>query len=208
MTDQAAVRIARPADVPALAQVLADAFADDPVMRFLVPDGHRYRERLARLFRADLRSMVRLRATWVATAHDGRVAGVGVWAPPNRWKLSPVEGARMALPALWALGRNVVRATRAYATFDRVHPARPAHWYLSTLGTAPSHQGTGVGGRLLRAVLDRCDEEGLGAYLESSKLENVPYYARFGFQARGEVHLPDGGPTIVPMWRDPVPRSP
>jgi hypothetical protein len=51
-------------------------------------------------------------------------------------------------------------------------------------------------------VLDRCDREGLGAYLESSKEKNIPYYQRFGFTVTGEITLPDG-PNVWPMWRDP-----
>jgi hypothetical protein len=51
-------------------------------------------------------------------------------------------------------------------------------------------------------MLVRCDEAGLGAYLESSKPENVPYYQRFGFAVTGQIDLPDG-PPLWPMWRAP-----
>jgi hypothetical protein len=54
---------------------------------------------------------------------------------------------------------------------------------------------------LMRSGLDRCDAEHAPAYLESSKPENVPYYTRFGFEVTGEIPLPDGGPTLIPMWR-------
>lgn len=203
MARSSAVRLARADEVGRLSEVLADAFDDDPVMRFLVPGGDRYRARLARLFRIELRSMLRLGGTWVVDDGDGHVQGVAVWAPPDRWKQSSAAAVWAALPALRVFGRSIRRAIAALGAMAYAHPEEPHHWYLSTLGTAAAHQGKGVGGQLLRTVLDRCDDQGLPAYLESSKPENLPYYARFGFEPRGELELSPGGPTIVPMWRDP-----
>jgi predicted N-acetyltransferase YhbS len=84
---------------------------------------------------------------------------------------------------------------------DKTHPREP-HWYLAVLGTDPPHQGKGVGAALMTPVLARCDAEGTGAYLESSKPDNVPYYERFGFRVTGQIDMPKG-PTMWPMWRDP-----
>jgi hypothetical protein len=55
----------------------------------------------------------------------------------------------------------------------------------------------------MQPVLDTCDAEGIGAYLESSKESNVPFYERHGFRVTGEIVIPDG-PTLWAMWRDPV----
>jgi hypothetical protein len=55
----------------------------------------------------------------------------------------------------------------------------------------------------MRSRLARCDAEYCPAYLESTKLENVPYYERFGFTVTREIVLPDGGPTMWAMWRAP-----
>lgn len=55
----------------------------------------------------------------------------------------------------------------------------------------------------MRSSLARCDGEYCPAYLESTKAENLPYYRRFGFAVTGEIVLPEGGPTLWPMWRDP-----
>jgi hypothetical protein len=51
--------------------------------------------------------------------------------------------------------------------------------------------------------LDRCDAEYAPAYLESSNPDNIPYYQRFGFEVTGELALPEGGPSLWPMWRAP-----
>ncbi len=55
----------------------------------------------------------------------------------------------------------------------------------------------------MRSGLNRCDADHAPAYLESTKPENVPYYQRFGFEVTGELTVPDGGPTMWQMWRQP-----
>jgi predicted GNAT family acetyltransferase len=70
------------------------------------------------------------------------------------------------------------------------------------VGTRPEGRGRGLASTLITAVTDRCDAEGVPAYLESSDPANVPLYERHGFSVTGEVTIVDG-PTIPLMWRDP-----
>ena len=104
---------------------------------------------------------------------------------------------------LQSFGRHTARALRFLDLVEKKHPVEP-HWYLGVLGTGPAHQGRGVGAALLQPVLEKCDREGIPAYLESSKATNIGYYERFGFAVTGEITLRDG-PTVWPMWRDPRP---
>jgi ribosomal protein S18 acetylase RimI-like enzyme len=73
------------------------------------------------------------------------------------------------------------------------------------LGTAAGSQGKGVGSAVLAPVLKRCDEDGIGAYLESSKESNIAFYNRHGFEVTRELPLPSGGPSVWLMWREPKP---
>jgi hypothetical protein len=52
-------------------------------------------------------------------------------------------------------------------------------------------------------MLRRCDEESVGAYLETGTEENVRFYSRHGFRVTDEVPLPKGPPMWL-MWRDPI----
>ena len=200
VTDQAVDR-ASAADVSPLSRALGAAFADDPVMSWLLPEATGRDARLSRLFATFLRGhFLRLGSVW--RAPDNSAAAL--WAPPGQAIVPPVRIARQ-LPAVFrTFGPRALRALRAFEHVERHHPKEP-HWYLGVLGTRPDRQGRGVGSALLRPVLGRCDAEGLPAYLESSKESNIAFYHRAGFRVLEELPLPDGGPPVWPMWREPRP---
>ena len=194
------VRAATRADTGPLAASLARAFFDDPVMSFLLPDDPTRRRRCAGFFEValDIQHLPR-----GACFTDTDRAGGSLWDPPGHWKMGWGQIARGSPKLVRSFGINVPRALRVLATIERQHPTVP-HWYLAVLGTDPIHQGKGIGSSLLAPILERCDADGVGAYLESSKESNIAFYGRHGFEVTGEISLP-GGPPVWPMWRDPRP---
>jgi GNAT superfamily N-acetyltransferase len=197
-------RLATVADVPQLVEVLARAFDDDPVACFLFRGDERRRRGLRRFFDVQLRHMY-LHEGEVWTTPD--LAGAALWGRPGKrlagwrdlWHLAPL------LRELLALGPALADAGRLFATVDRMRP-KTEHWYLATLGTDPPRQGHGVGSALLERVCRRLDDEGLPAYLESSKERNVAFYARHRFDVVGEYQVPQG-PHLWFMWRPPHPSG-
>lgn len=195
------VRPAGRADVPALSETLGKAFFDDPVMAWMLPDPDVRRRRLHRLF-AVLTTYHHLSRGGVEVALDGRdVGGAALWDPPGQWRQTTGEQLRAMPSLLRAFGLGVRRGMAVEERMSAVHPEEP-HWYLAIIGSDPTVRGKGFGNALMRSRLDRVDAEYAPAYLESSNPANVPYYERFGFEVTGEIILPDGGPTLIPMWRN------
>jgi GNAT superfamily N-acetyltransferase len=194
------VRIANQADARPLAASLARAFVDDPVMSFLIPPEASRRHRVAQYFEVALTNQ---HLPHGGCYTDTDRAGGALWDPPNQWKLRFAQMVRGAPQMVAAFRLNVPRALRVVSAIERQHPRTP-HWYLAVLGTDPIHQGKGIGSALLKPILDRCDRDGIGAYLESSKQSNIAFYNRHRFEVTGEIAFP-GGPTVWPMWRDPRP---
>lgn len=195
-------RPATRSDIGVLSHTLARAFADDPVMRWMFPaDGVR-RRRLPRLFAALTRHHhLAHGGAEVAGLTDG-IGAAALWDPPGAWQQSRTEWLKSGPAMLMAMGTAVTRGQAADDLMRRHHPEEP-HWYLAVIGTDPTVRGGGYGQALMRSRLDRCDAEHAPAYLESSNPVNVPYYERFGFEVTGEMVLPDGGPSLIPMWRQP-----
>lgn len=197
------VRLASSPERDSIAEALADAFFDDPVMSWILVDEARRSRRLEVLFRVFLRGhYLPLNTVWTTSDR----AGAALWGPPGHGIIPPSTMLRNVGGILRSLGLSSIRALRALGHVEQLHPKEP-HWYLGVLGTRKARQGQGVGSALLAPVLERCDEEGLPAYLESSKESNIAFYRRHGFEVTAEVELPGGGPKVWPMWREPRPRT-
>jgi ribosomal protein S18 acetylase RimI-like enzyme len=179
--------------------MLTRAFDDDPVARWACPNDAMRPWMLERFHGARDRQMLRAGEIWMTEGGES----AAVWAAPDGWRSSGRDDLAFARSMLHP---RLLRRTPlvGYGLFglERRHPPRPPHWYLATVGTDPDAQGRGLGSAVLAPVLEECDRDGVGAFLESSKERNVDYYARFGFRVTEEVRLPRG-PRVWPMWRDP-----
>jgi GNAT superfamily N-acetyltransferase len=194
-------RQASATDLPGMAEALALAFHDDPVMQWLFGDTAPRPMRYTKPFFAKEGGR-HLRHGHVYTLEG--TPGAAYWDPPGEWRTRPVDLLRMSPLMLVGMGGRLRNAVRGLGRMEKAHEAHPEHYYLALLGTRPDRQGEGLGSALLAPVLDRCDNEGVGAYLESSKESNIPFYRRHGFEVVGEVDFPSG-PRLWPMWRDPQP---
>jgi ribosomal protein S18 acetylase RimI-like enzyme len=184
------VRLARSDDIPALAALLARAFARDPLQAWLVGDAPERSQRMRDGWAGILRfGSARLGWTW--TTDD--LAGVAIWLPPGKRGPSVVDGLR-ELPALARLvgWRRLPLVEDAMATLDerRHRHASGPHFYLRAVGVDPDRQEAGIGSSLLRPVLDECDREEIAAYLETAVGRNVLLYERLGFDVIEELDLP------------------
>ncbi|MCX8563794.1 GNAT family N-acetyltransferase [Mycolicibacterium mucogenicum] len=195
-------RAATRADIGDLSHTLARAFADDPVMKWMIPDDRVRRRRLPRVFAA-LTKYQHLDhgGVEIASSADG-IGAAALWDPPGTWQQTRGDELRTAPIMLLTLGTAVLRGQAAAELMKKHHPEEP-HWYLAVIGSDPTVRGGGFGQALMRSRLDRVDAEHAPAYLESSNPVNVPYYERFGFEVTGEMVLPGGGPSLIPMWRQP-----
>ncbi|MBF4624746.1 N-acetyltransferase [Clavibacter sp. VKM Ac-2872] len=194
-----AIRTARTTDLDAVTRVLADAFAEDPVLAGFVPAGPRHPERLALLFAALLASGP-LPAGTVDVAVDARggILGAAVWEAPGG--IPAHRTLRQAPTFLRALGiTGAVRAAIRLRTLDRARPGLP-HWRLAEVGVGAAARGLGVGSALLAHGLARVDADGSAAYLESSTARNRALYLRNGFAELGPL-AGVAGARPVAMWR-------
>lgn len=190
-------RKATAAEARAVAETLAAAFFQDPVIGWGWPDHERRRQILPDFFEV----MVNISLDYDLVYATDDLTGAALWVPPTAPEPSAEEAEAFADSI-----RSVTRefsplVLQLFATLDAHHP-HETHFYLPIIGTRPERQGQGIGTALLAPVLERCDREQIPAYLEATSERNQALYRREGFRTIGQIPLPDG-PALWPMWREP-----
>ncbi len=82
------------------------------------------------------------------------------------------------------------------------HDPLDQHWHLGPVGVLPSHQGKGIGAKLLSRFCQEVDACLSPAYLETDADKNVRFYEQFGFEVVKETKIFDVKNRF--MWRPPV----
>lgn len=82
------------------------------------------------------------------------------------------------------------RAMAMRGTWAQKDPKEP-HWHLDPIGVLPEVQGEGVGSKMMEFYCERIDRDGIAAYHETDRDENVPFYEKFGFRVIGEELILD-----------------
>jgi GNAT superfamily N-acetyltransferase len=179
-----------------LAAALAAAFYDDPVFRWFSPEDGRRRAMLPGFFGVFVEA-------YLANGHtyaDADVVGAALWAAPERDPLGADPAFAQRLEEI--AGIDAPRLFEIVELFEAHAPEQP-HYHLQFLGVRPERQGGGIGGALMAPILERCDRDGVPAYLEATSDRNRALYERHGFRADGDIPLP-GGPALWRMWREPA----
>jgi GNAT superfamily N-acetyltransferase len=181
-------------DIPRLKAVLAEAFFEDPVLGWLMPNDTKRRARMRRFFAIELRYLALPRGQVWTTAD---LTGAALSLPPGAWRV-PL---RATLLEGGAFGGRLSRAARLGAAIEQRHPREPHH-YIRDVGILPEMQGKGLGSALMRPTLERSDREGLPAYLEASSERSAALYERLGFRLISELRV-GGSPPLRLMLRAP-----
>jgi GNAT superfamily N-acetyltransferase len=179
-----------------LSQVIADAFFDLAVSRWLIPDPAARREIFPSYFRLYVEHAL---ADGLVCTTPGQDA-VALWLPAGEEPAPPPEGYDEQLAAV--TGPWIGRFRVFDQTLEVRHPAGYAHHHLAILAVRPDRQGQGLGSALLRAHHAALDRHRIPAYLEASDLRTRRLYLAHGYaDSGGSLFLPEA--VMYPMLRPP-----
>ena len=193
------MRIATAGEIDAVTEIIALAFADDPV----------WGPALARADGSTAHHIPYWRLFVEGAVPQGLVfrsdddAAVAVWIPPGGEEMSDEQVEQLRQVVIDNLDPAAQEAMFAlWDRFDAGHPSDEPFVYLSLLATHPDHRGRGIAQALVRENLAEFDRQGIPAYLESTNPANDHRYERLGFTKIGALEGYEPGSIISTMWRD------
>ncbi|KAL4936154.1 hypothetical protein BDV06DRAFT_228150 [Aspergillus oleicola] len=156
-----------------------------------------------------------------------RVVGICWWLPPTP-KHTPVPlshrtqdvllSVRQFLANIRYFGRGGLRMSR-YTQWKSLQAQKhesiwtddKGYYFCNVIAVRGEMRGKGLGRRLVEAVTEKADDEGMPCYLESSKgMPNLRIYEKLGFEGVGEIECLDAegggkeGVTLYCMIRPPA----
>jgi GNAT superfamily N-acetyltransferase len=187
------------ADLEWLSHLIADAFHPLAPCQWLISDPAARRQIFPGYFR--LYAEHALADGIIHTTPDRAAAALWLPAGPD----APAQPADYGVRLAAATSPWTERFVAFDAALEARHPAGVAYRHLAILAVRPGRQGQGTGTALLRACHQALDRDGTPAFLEASDLRTRRLYLRHGYVLRpnAPIRLPDGGPLMWPMWREP-----
>lgn len=169
------------------------AFSTDPIARWVWPDSATYLEHCPKFAEA-----FGGKAFEHNSAYYAPEGGTALWLPPG---VQPDQDTMMELMQTSVPEQRHPEMNAFFEQMGQHHPTMP-HWYLPMIGVDPAKQNQGIGSKLMKQALKRCDQDRLPAYLESSNPRNISLYERHGFKIAGKIQS-GSSPEMFPMLREP-----
>ena len=202
--EKAGLYLVEKKDLERLAEVAADAYRDYPLHNWLTKGV--YDEKASRLLmEITLKTMTE---DSVIYADSEEMNGFAAWLPfgftGNKALPFIMNG---GLRLICHSGFGLIGRLQAYENYAmNLKKEFTDHydWYLFNLSIKKDAQGKGIASKLMRPMLQFCDDERMVAYLETNKEQNVGLYRHYGFDLMKEELIPKSPVMHYAMVRHPI----
>ena len=201
--EKAGLYIVTEKDLDRLAEVSADAYQDYPLHNYFLKG--KYDKKASKLLmQISLKTMTE---DAIIYADSEEMNGFAAWLPfgftGNKAMPFMLNG---GLKLICRAGLGIVGRLSNYEKYAmNLKKEFTDHydWYLFNLSVKKDAQGKGIASKLMRPMLQFCDDEKMVAYLETNKESNVGLYKHYGFELKSEEIVPKTTVTHYAMVRQP-----
>ena len=202
--EKAGLYIVQKKDINRLAEVAADAYRDYPLHNWLTKG--KYDEKASKLImQISLKTMTE---DAIIYADSEEINGFAVWIPFgfSGSKTMPFL-CNGGVKLIFHSGFGIIGRLLTYENYAmnlKKEFTDNYDWYLYNLSIKKDAQGKGIASKLMRPMLQFCDDERMVAYLETNKDVNVGLYQHYGFELKKEELIPKSPVTHYAMVRIPM----
>ena len=202
--EKAGLYLVQKKDLERLAEVSADAYQDYPLHNWFTK-GKYDAKAASLLMEVSLKSMTE---DAVIYADSEEMNGFAAWLPFGFTgnKTLPFlanGGLRLFLHSGFGLVGRLLTYEN-YAMNLKKTFTDHYDWYLFNLSIRKDAQGKGLASKLMRPMLQFCDDERMVSYLETNKEANVGLYRHYGFELMKEEQIPKSTVMHYAMVRKPL----
>jgi ribosomal protein S18 acetylase RimI-like enzyme len=201
--EEAGLYLVDPKELEKLADIAMDAYKDYPLHNWF-SDG-KYDEKASKLIM--LISLKTMTKDAVIYADSKEMNGFAIWLPFG------FEGSKTipflmngALKLIAHSGFKILGRMITYENFAmnlKKKYTEHVDWYLYNLLIKKSAQGKGIASKLMKPMLEFCDQEAMQCYLETNKEVNVSLYEHYGFELKETAIVPKSDVIHYSMVRMP-----
>jgi GNAT superfamily N-acetyltransferase len=186
-------------DIARAGKVLADAFQRDPIWNKICEGESDIEKRLRAIFEVAVRQGLKYGEVY---ANSEDLEGVIAWVPGEYADMTAWQLIRSgSMGAAMRIGLNAAKrmgsAYKPVIEYRHEHLAGRSFLYLLVFGVTAGLQGKGFGRKLISAVIEKSEREGLPLYVGAGTEDNVKMYEHFGFRLLKRFTLPV---VDLPEW--------
>jgi len=186
-------RLLKIVDLDDAAFLMARAFQEDPLMKYLISDPAKRVNMLPKFFKVFLKtSILNHQAFGVGAAS---LEGVVIWSFPHQKRIDFTGLFQAGLLKLVFEGFlfPFLKAIKVFRTIEDLQTKylKEDDYYLNFFAVAPECQGHGCASKLVKPFLKNADLASAGVYVDTMTLSNTKMYEHFGFRLRERDQIRD-----------------
>lgn len=163
--------------------LLTNSFIDNKSVKYIIKEDQNRNQRIAALMDYSFEQCNRFGEVFISDDNKG----CALLLYPHKKKIN-IGSIWLDLKlifrsiGIFRIGKAIERENRIKEKQPKIQMA-----YLWFIGVNPLYQHLGIGSNLLKEVIAHVDSKGLPIFLETSTVQNLTWYRRFGFEVYNKL---------------------
>jgi ribosomal protein S18 acetylase RimI-like enzyme len=179
------IQIAEYTDKDCVVNILVNSFYDNSSVNYIIKQDKKKRVRIKNLMKYSFDLCYHFGEIYIS--ENRKACALILFPEKKKYSLKSILiDLKFILSSL-----DISHLKKAITRDSKIKKLQPSglKYYLWFIGTEPQHQKEGIGSRLLQEIMEVALKKERPIYLETSRIDNVKWYQKFGFELYNELDL-------------------